>query len=600
MFQKTRLTTAVGVALAATLACGAATAGRIQFNAVPFAETDAEKREMTGSDEAKVNSSYEAIGFQTLLRSGDELPLLGGAPGEMATYGMLVDQNGDTVMVGGEPAISNDNDFQSILQADGKIFLVSHFESRPAAVYVTELEQDGNGFLSAVATRPADFSGVNGGFVHCAGSVSPWGTHMGSEEYEPDARSWVDPGLDISDYNAAQSRYFGGDGTPASAAALLNPYHYGWPWELSVDNADGDSTVTKLYATARLAIELPYVMPDKKTVYITDDGTNTLLAMFVADRAGDLSAGTLYAAKWNQLAGNEAKGGRANLEWVNLGHATSTEIEAYLGGTTFADIFDFEEPVGGACPTLTSINSGHSSPYHECLSVKPGMEQAASRLETRRYAALMGATTEFRKMEGITYNPDQRKLYLAMSEVSKGMQTAAEDASRHEGGNDHIQVPKNNCGAVYSMSVGGIVYDTDGSRIRSSYAARNMIGLVAGEPISGDANNSCALDGIANPDNVTYLPRYRTLVIGEDTGSGHQNDVVWSYDLLRGTLTRILTTPYGSETTSPYWYPDVNGFGYLTAVAQHPYGESDQDKLIPGSGDERAYTGYVGPFPRLK
>jgi hypothetical protein len=30
---------------------------------------------------------------------------------------------------------------------------------------------------------------------------------------------------------------------------------------------------------------------------------------------------------------------------------------------------------------------------------------------------------------------------------------------------------------------------------------------------------------------------------------------------------------------------------------QHPYGESDQDKLIPGSGDERGYTGYIGPFP---
>jgi hypothetical protein len=33
------------------------------------------------------------------------------------------------------------------------------------------------------------------------------------------------------------------------------------------------------------------------------------------------------------------------------------------------------------------------------------------------------------------------------------------------------------------------------------------------------------------------------------------------------------------------------------SVVQHPYGESDQDKLIPGSGDERGYTGYIGPFP---
>lgn len=62
------------------------------------------------------------------------------------------------------------------------------------------------------------------------------------------------------------------------------------------------------------------------------------------------------------------------------------------------------------------------------------------------------------------------------------------------------------------------------------------------------------------------------LIIGEDT-SEHQNDVIWSYDLNTKALTRIFTTPYGSETTSPYWYGDVNGHAYLTATVQHPYGE---------------------------
>lgn len=77
---------------------------------------------------------------------------------------------------------------------------------------------------------------------------------------------------------------------------------------------------------------------------------------------------------------------------------------------------------------------------------------------------------------------------------------------------------------------------------------------------------------------------------GEDT-SAHQNDVVWYYDFAKGyggakrmlksdaTLTRMLTTPYGSETTSPYWYPNINGWAYIMAVVQHPYGESDQEKL---------------------
>lgn len=50
-----------------------------------------------------------------------------------------------------------------------------------------------------------------------------------------------------------------------------------------------------------MAIELPYVMPDKKTVYITDDGTNTMLGLYVAKEAGDLSCGSLYAAKFTQI-----------------------------------------------------------------------------------------------------------------------------------------------------------------------------------------------------------------------------------------------------------------------------------------------------------
>jgi secreted PhoX family phosphatase len=51
---------------------------------------------------------------------------------------------------------------------------------------------------------------------------------------------------------------------------------------------------------------------------------------------------------------------------------------------------------------------------------KAGMEKIASRLEARRYAAMMGATTEFRKEEGITFDPDTKRIYVAMSEVNSG------------------------------------------------------------------------------------------------------------------------------------------------------------------------------------
>jgi hypothetical protein len=228
------------------------------------------------------------------------------------------------------------------------------------------------------------------------------------------------------------------------------------------------------------------------------------------------------------------------------------------------------------------------------------MEKAASRLETRRYAAMMGGTTEFRKMEGISFDPDSMTMYLGMSEIAKGM---LDGSSSDTGGPNDIRLSLNQCGAVYAL-------DLD-----SSYAATKIYGVVAGIPMTADygadddsaayasdgpyANNKCDLDGISNPDNVTFMPGYNTLIIGEDTGSGHQNDLIWAFNVETKELTRIQTTPYGSETTSPYFYPNVGGFGYLMSVIQHPYGESDTNEVSPGSEERRAYTGFIGPFPAM-
>src|SRR3546814_6924868 len=76
----------------------------------------------------------------------------------------------------------------------------------------------------------------------------------------------------------------------------------------------------------RISHELVQVMPDERTALMGDDATNGGLFMFVADKARDLSAGTLYVAKWHQKTA--ANGGSADLSWIKLGHATSAEIRA--------------------------------------------------------------------------------------------------------------------------------------------------------------------------------------------------------------------------------------------------------------------------------
>jgi hypothetical protein len=344
-------------------------------------------------------------------------------------------------------------------------------------------------------------------------------------------------------------------------------------------------------------------MPDRKTAYISDDGTNVGLFRFVADVAEDLSAGQLYAAKWTQT-GTE-NGGAATITWVDLGHATQAEIKAYLNdGVTFADIFDTATPnADNTCPTgFTATNVGHDIAVTglECLKVRDGMEQAASRLETRRYAALKGATLEFRKMEGITHDPDKNVLYIAMSEVNNGM--LDNNAKADKGGPNHIRLPLNTCGGVYALTLDASFMATEihgvvqGIPRVVSFGAANDDPYPAGGPFE---KNKCDLDGLANPDNISFMPGYDTLLIGEDTGDGHQNDAVWAYNVTSKSLTRIESTPYGSETTGVYFYPNVNGWAYVMSVVQHPYGESDQAKTVPGSEETKAYTGYIGPFPAM-
>ncbi|MBV5342020.1 MAG: DUF839 domain-containing protein [Deltaproteobacteria bacterium] len=557
----------------------------VAFTAVKAPETEIEKQSILASNKVTINGKEYAIGFNTIMRSGE---VIGGG-----TFGLLKDKDGNSIRgTDGAPYISNSNDFSSLLtgKTDGKLYMVSHFEESPGAMYVTELNQDKTtGKLTPVQTKNIDYSSFGGGWVHCAGSVTPWGTHLGSEEYEPDARKVNATTGALASYDNYQALYYGLNPSDTTAGVFtnagLNAYNYGWQIEVKV-NSFSDITSTKHYSMGRVAHELGYVMPNKKTAYISDDGANVGLFRFEADTAEDLSSGELFVAKWTQTA--STTGGSADISWISLGKASDADIKAFINlGITFNDIFETATPdASNACTTGFSVIN--TTAGLECLKLKPGMEKAASRLETRRYAAMLGGTTEFNKMEGITLDPDTRTMYLAMSVVSKGMKD--NDASYDKGGPNHIKLPENVCGTVYALT------------LDSNYIATKMYGVVSGTKTSYAADspyaaNTCDINGISEPDNITFMPGYKTLIIGEDTGR-HQNDMIWSYNVASKTLTRIQTTPYGSETTSPYFYPNINGWGYLMSVIQHPYGESDQSHL-PAAEAARGYTSYLGPFPAM-
>jgi secreted PhoX family phosphatase len=379
----------------------------------------------------------------------------------------------------------------------------------------------------------------------------------------------------------------------AAAIAQTSIYRVGYPVEVSVVSGKGlgsdpfaaNTFAAKHYAMGRLSYELAFVMPDSRTVYTGNDQTNGGMFRFVADTAGDLSSGELFAAKLTQAAKKGSDSSKFSIEWMSFGHTTDTEIDAMIAkGIKFSDLFDAADVTNDACAEgFTPIDTENGP---ECLTLKSenslGMSAdeiklAASRLETARFAAIMGATSEFRKMEGITFDAKRNKLYMAISDLAKGMA----GASKLAGTNDDINLKGNKCGAVMQLSVGADMTTTD------------MELLIAGGPANKSAVvNSCAINNIASPDNVTMGFNDDTLLIAEDTDH-HQNDVLWAYNLNVGSLTRVMSTPYGSEVTSPFYYKNIDDtYDYLVTVVQHPYGESDKD-MAQSPDDTRAYVGYV-------
>ncbi|WP_319381035.1 alkaline phosphatase PhoX [Thiomicrorhabdus sp.] len=569
-----------------------AASNEIKFTELSAPSDEVQRNLIRATEAVTINDTDMQIGYTTLLRTGEvDNGETFGLAKDYQDQAIVEDDGSNYICNGTDDGVGSGLDHVSLLDKDGKIYMVSQFECSTGAMYMNELEKASDGSLSLV---PGSLKFVSqkdgfGGWVHCAGMTTPWQSHLGSEEYEPDARNFEN----ATYYKDVTKSYWQGD------ASKNNPYYYGWTPEVDID-ANGNPVYTKHYSMGRMAHELGYVMPDEKTVYLTDDGTNVGLFMFVADTAKDLSAGTLYAAKWNQTADNE-KGGEASLTWISLGHTTNAQIKNLLdpdgnvntndSGLTFASIFDAEDPVNGSCPTAgftyTSANG-----TNECLKLKNTVDEAiAARLETRRVAAVKGATVEFRKEEGVTFNARDNQLYIAMSEIRKGMTDGAGD----------IQLTENKCGAVYSLDVEGAIKDTDGADIASEFVAVNMNGLIGGNYLSSaDADgNTCDINGIAQPDNVTYIEGTDTLIIGEDT-SAHNNDMIWAYNIKSDELTRIAHTPYGAETTSPYWY-SIDGNGYITLTNQHPYGEGGPRSYNKPFGAEiRSEIGYVGPFDTSK
>lgn len=201
------------------------------------------------------------------------------------------------------------NVFLSNNSAGTEGYLYTNLECQPGGVSKLYIRQNKNGQWQTLEGEQVNFASVNGTWNNCNAKVTPWGTDLSGEEYPVEsAEDWVD-----STSAADMATYLG---------HAANPYDYGYLIELSPQEGIG-TEIAKHYAMGRVSAEHGLVMPDSRTTYMGDDGTDRVLYKFVADEAGNLDAGTLYAAKVKQQ-----KDGSFNLTWLELGHGVSDEIYA--------------------------------------------------------------------------------------------------------------------------------------------------------------------------------------------------------------------------------------------------------------------------------
>ncbi len=544
--------------------------------------------------------SYQ-LAYQPFFITGDQVPSTAG--GTILAGGYFDINNKpiiDASVAGKErPFFSDCPDGTSLLKLDNAsvsgvkgnpVFAVVQFEyttrnqaqasmygQLPSPIAVLTLDQDpATGKLSLVKYHNVDTSGVKGLWITCGASLSPWNTHLSSEEYEPDATLATNAQLQ------SFSKNLFGDATKA------NPYDYGHMPEVTV-NPDGTGSIKKHYCMGRLSHELVQVMPDNRTALMGDDATNGGLFMFVADKEKDLSAGTLYVGKWTQTSGTGP--GAGNISWINLGHATSAEIKALVdGGIKAADIMD----VKTSDPADSSYTSIFFSGKKNWVKLKPGMEKAAAFLETHRYAALKGASMGFTKMEGTTVNIKDKKAYSAMSYV----QTSMLKGNAANQGDIQVEGPK--AGAVYEHTLMGGQKDTSGAAINSEWVSVSMQAPAAliGEdlPKADVLGNLANADKIANPDNIKFAEKLRTLFIGEDSGM-HVNNFLWAYNVDTKQLSRVLSVPAGAESTGLQAVDEINGWTYVMSNFQHPGDwESPLHDLVKPTLDPLVRANYKDRF----
>lgn len=141
----------------------------------------------------------------------------------------------------------------------------------------------GNNWYPSGPFKHMGFSHLGGTLSNCAGgsAILANGNILTAEEFPPaNNLSLYNNGAGVRD-----TTDFGG---------YPKYMNYGWMVEC---NVQGDTAIRKSFQMGRFSHEAALVMPDGRTVYLTDDNSGGCFFKFVANTFGDYSTGQLFAYK---------------------------------------------------------------------------------------------------------------------------------------------------------------------------------------------------------------------------------------------------------------------------------------------------------------
>jgi len=230
---------------------------------------------------APVLSYPKDLHMDILFKSGDTVDLPSGAKAPARKTFDYIGFRGLGPTLGNDSAllgVNNELDDSSTAFGDGGGFNILKIARDPAS-----------GNWSRIGNPVAiDFRSIGGTWHNCGGFDTHLGTMVSGEEYPP--ASNVDAylaGKDVRDTSDFVVKTQGFDDTLKRHQAL--------GWMVEIDPVA--KTARKLYRMGRFSHEGGILLPDHRTVILTDDNTPAVLFKFVATTENDLSEGQLYAYK---------------------------------------------------------------------------------------------------------------------------------------------------------------------------------------------------------------------------------------------------------------------------------------------------------------